>query len=43
MSDNKKPSFWTKIHIDPILTFFVLTLLAYSFFVLWSASGQDQK
>lgn len=41
MSDNKKPSFWTKIHIDPILTFFVLTLLAYSFFVLWSASGQD--
>lgn len=43
MSDNKKPSFWTKIHIDPILTFFVLTLLAYSFFVLWSASGQDPE
>ncbi|MBK5142838.1 peptidoglycan glycosyltransferase MrdB [Budviciaceae bacterium BWR-B9] len=41
MSDNKKPTIWTKIHIDPIMTFFLLVLLAYSFFVLWSASGQD--
>lgn len=41
MSDNKKPSIWTKIHIDPIMIFFLLALLAYSFFVLWSASGQD--
>lgn len=42
MSDNKqKPTIWTKIHIDPIMMFFLLTLLGYSFFVLWSASGQD--
>ncbi|MBK5072400.1 peptidoglycan glycosyltransferase MrdB [Budviciaceae bacterium CWB-B4] len=43
MSDNKKPTIWTKIHIDPIMTFFLLVLLAYSFFVLWSASGQDPE
>ncbi|WP_140918081.1 peptidoglycan glycosyltransferase MrdB [Limnobaculum xujianqingii] len=43
MSDNKKPTIWTKIHIDPIMTFLLLVLLAYSFFVLWSASGQDPE
>ncbi|TQS86976.1 rod shape-determining protein RodA [Limnobaculum zhutongyuii] len=43
MSDNKKPTIWTKIHIDPIMTFFLMVLLAYSFFVLWSASGQDPE
>ncbi|MDR0806232.1 MAG: peptidoglycan glycosyltransferase MrdB [Enterobacteriaceae bacterium] len=41
MNDNQKATIWTKIHIDPIMVFFLLTLLAYSFFVLWSASGQD--
>ncbi|AWH87713.1 peptidoglycan glycosyltransferase MrdB [Limnobaculum parvum] len=43
MSDNKKPTIWTKIHIDPVMIFFLLALLAYSFFVLWSASGQDPE
>ncbi|WP_392566467.1 peptidoglycan glycosyltransferase MrdB [Utexia brackfieldae] len=37
----KKVSFWTKIHIDPLFLLFTLILLAYSAYIMWSASGQD--
>lgn len=40
MSDNQK-SIWTKIHLDPLFLLVILLLLAYSLYVLWSASGQD--
>jgi rod shape determining protein RodA len=37
----QKGSIWTKIHIDPTFLLFILALLVYSAFVMWSASGQD--
>lgn len=41
MIDSKKVSIWTKIHLDPIFLLFILLLLAYSVYIIWSASGQD--
>ncbi|UVK79120.1 MAG: SEDS family protein MrdB [Sodalis sp. Ffu] len=42
MTDNKQQiSFWNKLHVDVMLFFFVILLLIYSTFVVWSASGQD--
>ncbi|NMP26269.1 peptidoglycan glycosyltransferase MrdB [Rahnella sp. SAP-1] len=37
----QKGSLWSKLHIDVTLLLIVLALLAYSAFVIWSASGQD--
>lgn len=34
----KPPSFWSRIHLDPILLFLVYLTLAYGLFVLFSAS-----
>ncbi|WP_085903010.1 peptidoglycan glycosyltransferase MrdB [Yersinia enterocolitica] len=42
MTDNQqKGSLWYKMHIDLPFLLCVLALLAYSAFVMWSASGQD--
>lgn len=42
MTDNQQPrALWNKLHIDFPLLLFVLLLLFYSAFVIWSASGQD--
>lgn len=41
MIGNKKISIWTKIHIDPLFLFFILLLLSYSVYIMWSASGQS--
>lgn len=41
MIDKKKAPIWMKIHIDPLFLFFILLLLAYSLYILWSASGKD--
>lgn len=42
MNDHpQKQSIWTRIHIDPLFMIIILTLLTYSGFVIWSASGQD--
>lgn len=42
MTENQqKGSLWSKMHIDLTLLLIVLALLAYSAFVMWSASGQD--
>ncbi len=38
----QKGSLWAKLHIDIPLLLIVLALLAYSAFVMWSASGQDE-
>ncbi|EIC84524.1 peptidoglycan glycosyltransferase MrdB [Serratia sp. M24T3] len=37
----KQGSLWHKMHIDITMLLIVLALLAYSAFVIWSASGQD--
>lgn len=39
--EQKKQAFWNKIHIDVPLMIFILILLIYSIFVMWSASGQN--
>lgn len=41
MIHDKKTPIFTKLHIDPLFVFFILLLLAYSIFIIWSASGQD--
>lgn len=42
MTNNPQQTFlWNKLHIDMMLLFFVILLLIYSVFVVWSASGQD--
>lgn len=41
MSQKYQKNFWNKIHLDPLFFLFILLLLAYSLFVLWSASGQN--
>lgn len=42
MTDNQqKGSLWYKLHIDLPFLICILALLAYSAFVMWSASGQD--
>lgn len=42
MADNSQQTFlWNKLHIDAMLLFFVILLLVYSIFVVWSASSQD--
>lgn len=41
MIGDKKTSIWIRIHIDPLFLVFILMLLAYSIFIMWSASGQD--
>lgn len=42
MADHpQRTSLWNKLHIDVILLFFVILLLVYSSFVVWSASSQD--
>ncbi|CUX97310.1 peptidoglycan glycosyltransferase MrdB [Candidatus Hoaglandella endobia] len=40
---NNQPqiSLWKKLHIDVMLMLFIILLLVYSAFVVWSASGQD--
>lgn len=40
MNENKTP-IWTRLHIDPLFLIFILAPLAYSLFILWSASGQS--
>ncbi|PLR38161.1 peptidoglycan glycosyltransferase MrdB [Chimaeribacter arupi] len=37
----QKGSWWAKLHIDMPLLLVIMALLAYSAFVIWSASGQD--
>ncbi|WP_395479802.1 peptidoglycan glycosyltransferase MrdB [Candidatus Curculioniphilus buchneri] len=37
----KKISLWEKLHTDVTLLFFIILLLIYSVFIMWSASGQD--
>ncbi|AJI94093.1 peptidoglycan glycosyltransferase MrdB [Yersinia ruckeri] len=37
----QKGSLWSKMHIDLPFLICILSLLAYSAFVMWSASGQD--
>ncbi|VFP78600.1 Peptidoglycan glycosyltransferase MrdB [Candidatus Erwinia haradaeae] len=32
---------WNRIHLDPILFFIIVLLLAFSILVMWSASGQN--
>ncbi|WP_392552520.1 peptidoglycan glycosyltransferase MrdB [Orbus wheelerorum] len=39
--NSKKIPVWTRLHIDPLFLFFTLLLLAYSVYIIWSASGQD--
>lgn len=41
MSQEYKKDFWKKVHLDPLFFLFITLLLAYSLFILWSASGQD--
>lgn len=42
MTDNQqKRSIWAKMHIDLPFLLCILSILAYSAFVMWSASGQD--
>ncbi|TEA26840.1 peptidoglycan glycosyltransferase MrdB [Candidatus Schmidhempelia bombi] len=41
MINENKSSIWSKLHIDPLLLLFILLLLAYSAFIMWSASGQN--
>lgn len=42
MNDStQKRSLWMRIHIDPTFLIIITALLAYSAFVIWSASGQD--
>lgn len=42
MTDNQqKCSIWAKMHIDLPFLLCILSILAYSAFVMWSASGQD--
>ncbi|XKM13658.1 peptidoglycan glycosyltransferase MrdB [Orbaceae bacterium ac157xtp] len=41
MINSKKVSIWTRLHIDPLFLLFVLMLLAYSVYIMWSASGQS--
>lgn len=42
MTDNpQKRSIWAKMHIDLPFLLCILAVLAYSAFVMWSASGQD--
>lgn len=42
MADHpQRTSLWNKLHIDVILLFFVVLLLVYSSFLVWSASSQD--
>lgn len=42
MTENQqKRSIWAKMHIDLPFLFCILSILAYSAFVMWSASGQD--
>ncbi|RKS85728.1 cell elongation-specific peptidoglycan biosynthesis regulator RodA [Orbus hercynius] len=41
MINSKKRSLWMRLHIDPLFLFFILLLLAYSVYIMWSASGQD--
>ncbi len=42
MSDSpQKRSIWMRIHIDPVFMLIIISLLTYSAFVIWSASGQD--
>ncbi|NIF31947.1 peptidoglycan glycosyltransferase MrdB [Enterobacter sp. Cy-643] len=38
---HQKRMFWLKIHLDASLLLLIMLLLAYSAFVMWSASGQD--
>lgn len=42
LNDNpQKKSIWTRVHIDPLFLLLIVLLLAYSTFVMWSASGQS--
>ncbi|PLK59364.1 rod shape-determining protein RodA [Candidatus Palibaumannia cicadellinicola] len=42
MTHNSQPSrLWNKLHVDIMLLSFIMLLLLYSAFVIWSASGQD--
>jgi rod shape determining protein RodA len=42
MTENQqKRSIWAKMHIDLPFLLCILSILAYSAFVMWSASGQD--
>lgn len=40
-NSTQKRSFWDRIHIDPLFVLIIFSLLTYSGFVIWSASGQD--
>ncbi|QIQ20281.1 peptidoglycan glycosyltransferase MrdB [Zophobihabitans entericus] len=41
MIDKSKTPIWMRAHIDPIFLLLTLILLAYSAFIMWSASGQS--
>lgn len=38
---NKKLPFWTRMHLEPIFLLILLIIMAYSLYILWSASGQS--
>lgn len=38
---NEKQPIWMRLHIDPPFLFCIIATLAYSLFILWSASGQS--
>ena len=41
MINHRKKSIWSKLHLDPLFLLFIVLLLGYSVYVIWSASGQD--
>ncbi len=41
--DKKKISLSTRLHIDVPMLLIIMALLAYSAFIMWSASGQDPE